>query len=175
MRRAIERTENTQDGLDFLATLRLQANALVQEGGAVSRRFNLERAHIPISKSRGGRKKVKAGRPSGKHIPPRSFHIDTALPVLFASANCETNEFWPGLIAQRRDNINRYIANLSDEETRLEANDKLQTAVAYWTCKECHSFDLAMVNGGYISCQLCKRQFHRICVNMEVKFLQYET
>ena len=172
LRRAIERTENTQDGLDYLATLRLQAKALVQEGGAVSRRFNMERAHIPISKSKGW-KKSRPGAPSKRHIPPRSFHIDTALPVMFASANCETNDFWPGLIAQRMDNINRYIASLNDEEERLEATDKLQTAIAFWTCKECLSFDLAMVNGGYISCQLCKRKFHRICVNMEVKFLQH--
>ena len=163
LRRAADRADQTDDGLEYLDKLTKQVKALTADGKQVAKKINWKRAHVPVKNVRRPTRGEQRRRFAKN--PPPGCHIKFTLPIMFEGG--ADHAYWPTLLSSSMKDIEAYIDE-QPEELQMDLRIKLEEARAHWNCERCGAQQLINIKSGFIPCYHCNRMFHQRCVNMEV-------
>ena len=163
LRRAADRADQTDDGLEYLDKLTKQVKALTADGKQVAKKINWKRAHVPVKNVRRPTRGEQRRRFAKN--PPPGCHIKFILPIMFEGG--ADHGYWPKLLSASMKEIDNYIDE-QPQELQIDLRMKLDEARAHWNCERCGSQHLIDIDSGFIPCYHCNRMFHQRCVNMEV-------
>ena len=159
--------EDDEKNLNDIIELTTKLDIWLKHKTDVKLKTKTRRKHIPIEKIMRKTKKDKRKQFS-KPLPDRRCHNFHAINLMINQT--EDDPAWADFFAAMpQSDIDEFIGCWSEED-QIQLRELIEAARENWMCQYCLDFNIDNVNGGYIDCDECERQFHKTCAHIEVEY-----